>query len=58
MKQKQTLRLKNELMVAKEMIGEGIVREFGISIYTLLYLKQIANMDRLYNTGNSVQCYG
>ena len=36
---------------------EGIVREFGIDIYTLIYLKQITNKDLLYSTGNSAQCY-
>ena len=28
-------------------IGEGIVREFGIDMYTLLYLKCITNIDLL-----------
>ena len=37
--------------------GEGIVREFGINMYTLLYLKWITNKDLLYSTGNSAQCY-
>ena len=37
--------------------GEGIVREFGIDMYTLLYLKWIANKELVYNTGNSAQCY-
>ena len=46
--------LVNELMVAK---GEGIVREFGIHMYTLLYLKGITKKDLLYNTWNSAQCY-
>ena len=36
---------------------EGIVREFGIGMYTLLYLKWITNKDLLYNTGNSSQHY-
>ena len=36
---------------------EGIVREFGIDMYTLLYLKWITNEDLLYSTGNSAQCY-
>ena len=35
---------------------EGIVREFGIDIYTLLYLKWITNKDLLYSTWNSAQC--
>ena len=38
-------------------IGEGIVREFGMDRYILLYLKCITNEDLLYSTGNSVQCY-
>ena len=36
---------------------EGIVREFGIDMYTLLYLKWITNKVLLYSTGNSAQCY-
>ena len=36
---------------------EGIVREFGMDMYTLLYLKWIANKDLLYSTGNSAQCH-
>ena len=38
-----------------EMVGEGIVREFGMDMYTLLYLKCITNKDLLYSTGNSAQ---
>ena len=34
--------------------GAGrIVREFEIDMYTLLYLKWIANKNLLYSTGNS-----
>ena len=36
-------------------MGEGIVREFGTYMYTLLYLKWITNKDLLYSTGNSPQ---
>ena len=32
---------------------EGIVREFGIDMYILLYLKWITNKDLLYCTGSS-----
>ena len=40
--------LENELMVTSgEGWGEGIVREFGIDMYTLLYLKWITNKDLL-----------
>ena len=36
---------------------EGIVREFGMDVYTLLYLKWITNKDLLCSTGNSAECY-
>ena len=36
--------------------GGGIVREFGMNMYTLLYLKWITNKDLLCSTGNSAQC--
>ena len=36
---------------------EGIVMEFGIDKYTLLYLKWITNKDLLYSTGNCAQYY-
>ena len=29
------------------LLGEGIVREFGMDMYTLLYLKWITNKDLL-----------
>ena len=32
-------------------------RQFGIDMYTLLYLKWITNKDLLYSTWNSAQCY-
>ena len=35
----------------------GRDREFGIDMYTLLYLKRITNKDLLYSTGNSTQYY-
>ena len=37
------------------MWGGGIDWEFGINMYTLLYLKYITNKDLLYSTGNSAQ---
>ena len=37
--------------------GEGILREFGMDMYTLLYLTCITNKDLLYSTWNSAQCY-
>ena len=38
-------------------MGEGIVKEFGMDMYTLLYLKWLANKDLLYGTGHSAECY-
>ena len=38
-------------------LGEGIVTDFGMDMYTLLYLKWITNKDPLYSTWNSAQCY-
>ena len=38
-------------------LGEGIIRKFGMDIYTLLYLKWITNKDLLYSTCNFAQCY-
>ena len=33
--------------------GEGINKEFGITVYTLLYIKQTVNKYLLYSRGNS-----
>ena len=33
--------------------GKGRIREFGMDMYTLLYLKWIISKDLLYSTGNS-----
>ena len=38
-------------------IGGEIIMEFGINMYTLLYLKWITSKDLLYSTWNSAQCY-
>ena len=38
-------------------MGEGIVREFGMDMYTLLYLKWITKKDLQFSTWNSAQCY-
>ena len=40
-----------------ERMLEGIAREFGMDLYTLLYLKWIINKDLLHSLWNSVQCY-
>ena len=47
--------LENELMVAGG--GEGIIREFGKVMYTLLYSKWVTNKDLLYSAWNSSQCW-
>ena len=52
--------LENELIVGKgvgEGSGKGIVRTFGMDMYTLLHLKWITNKDLLYSTWNSAQYY-
>ena len=36
---------------------EGIFRELGMDMYTLLHLKWITNKDLLHSTGNSAQYY-
>ena len=51
--------LENELMVAGVQAegqgwGEGIVREFGMDRYTLLYLKCKTNKDILYSIGKTL----
>ena len=45
------------MVLKEEGWGEGIVREFGMDMYTLLYLKWITNKDLMYSTWNSAQCY-
>ena len=54
-KQKQTHRLREGTYGYQGRRGVGIDWEFGIDMYTLLYLKQITNKDLLYSTGNSAQ---
>ena len=51
--------LENELMVArrKDEARGGIVGEFGMDMYPLLYLKWISNKDLHCGTWNSTQCY-
>ena len=45
------------MVASGEGCGNEIVKEFGIQLYTLLYLKEITNKDLLCSTGNSAQCY-
>ena len=50
-KQKQTHRLRERTYGYQgRRVGGGRVREFGIDMYTLLYLKWITNKDLLYST--------
>ena len=53
-KKKETHRLRKQTYGCW---GEGIVREFGMDMCTLLYLKWITNKDLLYSTWNSAQYY-
>ena len=54
MAQKQTHRLRKCTYGCQR---EETDREFGMAMYTLLYLKWITNKDLLHSTANSVQCY-
>ena len=57
-KQKQTHRLRKRTYGCWGYgQGEGIVREFGMDMYTLLDLKWITNKDLLYITGNFAQYF-
>lgn len=42
----------------REGLGKGIVREFGMGMYTLLHLEWIANKDLLDSTWNSLNVSG
>ena len=53
---KTEIDLGKELPVARGRgLGDGMVREFGMDMYTLLHLKWITNKDLLYRTGNAAQ---
>ena len=45
------------MVVVGEGSGEAIIREFGMDMYTLLYLKWIISKVLLYSTGSSAQYY-
>ena len=47
----------NKLMVPGGRMGEGIVREFGMDMDTLLYLTQRTSKDLLDSTRKSAQCH-
>ena len=44
-------------MVTRVEGWRGILREFGLDMYTLIYLKWIANKVLLYSIRSSAQCY-
>ena len=49
-------KIKTDLEIALMVTsGGGIDWEFGMDMYTLLYLKQITNKDIPYSTGDSAQ---
>ena len=50
-KQKETHRLRKQTYGCQ---GEGVVKDFGKVMYTLLYLKWIPSKDLVYSTGNSL----
>ena len=54
---KVTGTLMNLLLENGFLLGEEAVRELGMDMYTLLYLKWVNNRDLLYSTWNSAQCY-
>ena len=43
--------------IEKCSVRKRIVREVGMGMYTLLYLKWVTSKDLLYSTWNSAQCY-
>ena len=53
-KQIQTHRHRKQIYQREKEVGE-INQEFGVNMYTLLYVKQINNNDLLYSTGNCIK---
>ena len=57
-KQKETHRLREQNYGCwGEEREEEIFREFGMDLYTPLYLKWVTDKDLLYSIWNSSQCY-
>ena len=60
LKNKDSYRLKKQTYGCRrsgESQGKGIIREFEMDMYTLLYLKWITNKDLLWSAGNSAPNY-
>ena len=56
--QKQTHRLKKQTYdYQRRRVKSREDSEFGIDMYTLLYLKQITSKDQLHSTGKSAQYF-
>ena len=57
-KKKQTHRLKKQTYdYQRRRVKSREDSEFGIDMYTLLYLKQITSKDQLHSTGKSAQYF-
>ena len=52
-KEEEPRRLREQTHCQGNRWGEGLVREFRVDMYTLLYLKHMNNKDLLYSTWNS-----
>ena len=53
---KQKVTQRTNLWRLRGRMGKGIIREFGMNMYTLLYLQWITNKGLLYSIGSSAQC--
>ena len=49
--------IENKFMVTKGEREGRINYEFGIDIYTLIYIKEVTNKDLLYSTGDNTQWF-
>ena len=54
---KQKVTQRANLWWLRGRMGEEIITEFEMNMFTLLYLKWITNKGLLYSTGNSAQYY-
>ena len=53
--QKEALRTSLWLLVGR--MGEGVVRELGMGMHTMQYLKWVTNNVLLYSPEDSARCY-